>query len=303
MSEQQPYCLATVTSENYFQWTMTMLYSFVTSNPWFRGDIVVICKDLPAEMLRGLNLFNQVRIIAPAPVIEKKLDEISESIPKFKSIASRFYSLEIFRLGKYHKLLFLDSDMIVTGSVEELFRLPGSFYASAELCWYKGKGRSGSNFLSGFREENLNGFIEKPVNTGFMLVDGSVLGSLHYDALVNRIQPGLWENNTLIYTDELIINLYFKGKITLLDTRYNYRARAARIVKEKENVAFEDAKIIHYYSKFKPWNFSEVLATSARNINWLKAYETWYNWYFRFLKFYHLQQKISGFKQESDNVR
>jgi len=292
MSNSSKYCLATVTTENYFQWTMTMLYSFQKNNPWFTGDFVLIGKDLPREMVSDFNLFGNVRIVEPSQVLLNQIDMLAIEVPKFKEISARFYSLEIFRLENYQKVLFLDSDMIVVKSIEEIFRLPNLFYASAQLCFYKGKGRNTSTFVAEFRSDANVDILEKTVNTGFLLLDEELINQNHYQGLIDLISAELWSRNNLTYTDELIINQYFNGKISLLDARYNYRARAARIIREKEYLAFEDAKIIHFYSKFKPWNFAEVLASSSRNMNWIKAYSLWYHWYVEFLKFYHFQKKI-----------
>jgi lipopolysaccharide biosynthesis glycosyltransferase len=297
MKNEERYCLATVTTENYFQWTMTMLHSFVSSNPWFAGDIVVICDDLPAEMAKDFHLFNRVRLVEPSSDLSQRLVSFGDAMPAFRDKTARFYSLEIFRLAGYDRLLFLDSDMIVVRSVEELFTLPGSFYASAELCWYKGKGRNAANFSAEFQsKDNQANFLEKPVNTGFMLLDGSMLNDKNYAGLLDLVDPEMWQNNKLTYTDELIINQYFNNTIQLLDTRYNYRARAATMIREKENISIDDAKIIHYYSRFKPWNFADVLASSCNNMSWVKAFEMWYAEYISFLKFFHLQKKMKMLK-------
>ncbi len=293
MNNQSKYCLATVTSENYFQWTMTMIYSFVKNNSWFEGDIVLICKDLPADMINDLNLFKSVKFIEPSGELLKQIDLLAAEVPKFKNLGARFFSLEIFRLGDYQKVLFLDSDMVVVKSIEEIFNLPELFYASAQLCFYKGKGRNGTTFNAESHDNKLTDFLENPINTGFMLLDAKILSQNNYRGLIEMIKPELWNRNNLTYTDELIINQYFNNEISLLDTSYNYRARAARMIKEKENLTIEDAKIIHYYANFKPWNFSEVLASSAKNLNWIKAYDLWYHWYIEFLKFYHFQKKIA----------
>lgn len=303
MNKDQKYCLATVTTESYFQWTMTMLHSFVSSNPWFSGDIAVICHDLPPEMKDDIKLAGNVKLVEPTADLISRLFKFSNALPAFKDKTARFYSLEIFRLAGYDKILFLDSDMIVVKSVEELFTLPGSFYASAELCWYKGKGREGVNFNVGFQTtENQGDFLKNPFNTGFMLLDNSIIKENHYPELLKLIDPEKWENEQLSYTDERIINQYFRNSVLLLDTRYNYRARAARMIREKENVSIDDAIIIHYYSRFKPWNFNEVFDSSQNNLNWLRAYQMWYERYISFLKFYHLQKKLTALKKTDKSL-
>ena len=301
MNHDKRYCLATVTTESYFQWTMTMLHSFISSNPWFTGDIVVICNNLPKEKADGLKMFGNVKLIEPSSGLREKLVNFVKAMPAFANKIARFYSLEIFRFSGYEKVLFLDSDMIVVKSVEELFVLPDLFYATAELCWYKSKGRNASNFLSEFQTpENSDGFLSQPVNTGFMLLDGKMSDNNHFQGLLDIIAPELWQNNSPVYTDEMVINHYFKNTISLLDTRYNYRARAARMIRDKEKICLDDAKIIHFYSRYKPWNFSDVLESSSKNPNWIKAYQLWYQWYISFLTFYHLQKKLSMLKQEGN---
>jgi lipopolysaccharide biosynthesis glycosyltransferase len=303
VSAGNKYCIATVSTENYFQWTMTMLFSFIQNNPWFTGDIIIICKDLPKKIARELKFFNNVILVEPSAGFFSKLDFFTGVLSQFSNMAPRFYSLEIFRLCEYEKILFLDSDMIVVQSVEELFDLPGAFYACPQLCWYKGKGRNEANFVSEYKnEENSDGFVDNPINTGLMLIDRNLLNSNHYDGLLELINPHVWNPN-LTFTDEYIINKYFRKEISLLDTRYNYRARVSKTIREKQNIAFEEAKIIHYYANFKPWNFSEVLTTSYENLTWLKAYERWYQWYVEFLKFYCMQKKMADVKKKLSGKR
>jgi lipopolysaccharide biosynthesis glycosyltransferase len=274
---------------------MTMLYSFVTGNPWFEGDIVVICSKLPEPMVRDLHIFRRIRLLEPSSQLLERLRTFIEIRPEFSDKVARFFSLEIFRLSDYEQVLFLDSDMVVQKSVQELFELPGVFYACPELCWYKGKGRNAGSFLAEYQSaENGELFLKQPVNTGFMLLRRDLLNQNTHEALLGTISSAEWIDSGLSYTDELIINRYFNQTIELLPSRYNYRARAARLIREKEEFTIDDASIIHYYSHFKPWNFLSALNTSGKNATWIRAYEIWYDWYFRFLQFYHLHTMTSG---------
>lgn len=303
MNTQPSYCVASVTSKDYFQWTMTMLFSFVENNSWYKGDFIIICKDLPDEMKEDLKMFGKVFFLEPSDGMMSRMETLALQLPAYKRIVNRFLSLETFRIKGYERVLYLDSDLLVVKSVKALFEHTGALCASAELCYYKGKGRESDTFLSKFPDETGSAdFIENPVNTGVMILNQTICVDEIYQELLMKIEPDFWKNSKLTYTDELVINQYFKGKITLLDSRYNYRARAARIVKEKEEVTLDDAVIIHYYAHFKPWNFESMLASSERNLIWLKAYEIWYHWYDKFLRFYHLKKKInelSGSKREN----
>lgn len=290
ISKQSKLCLATVTSDGYIQWTMTMLFSFLETNSWFDGDIVVIADKLADESIQRLGIFPQIRIEQPKNSLLQKLDDLCSGVPIFRSRIPGFFSLEIFRFTKYEKVLFLDSDMIVVQNIEELFGLPGHFYGCAE--WFSGKVRKLSDYKSVFSDENDKDIIENAINTGFMLISGETFSDEVYTGLTEMVNSKSFENSTTLNTDQLIVNKFFRNQITLLDTRYNYRPKNSKGILARENIKLEDAKIIHFLLKSKPWNLDKVMTTSEQNIDLLKSYELWYQWYFKLLKFYHLQQKI-----------
>lgn len=290
MNQQSKYCLATVTSEGYIQWTMTMLFSFLETNSWFSGDIVVIADKLTDESIQRLAIFPKIKIERPQDSMLQKLDDLCSVLPIFRSRIPGFFSLEIFRFTKYEKVLFLDSDMIVVQDIEELFDLPGHFYGCAE--WFSGKVRKLSDYKSVFSDESNGDIIENAINTGFMLISGETIGDTVYQGLAEMLSTKNFEDSTTLNTDQLIINKYFRNRIALLDTRYNYRPKNSRGILARENIKLEDAKIIHFLLKSKPWNLQNVMPTSEQNIDLLKSYELWYQWYFRLLKFNHLQHKI-----------
>lgn len=290
MNPGDKYALATVTTENYVQWTMVMIYSFLKSNPWFTGDFVIISDNLSEKSLSGLSLFPRIVIEKPSETLSKKLAELCAELPDFSKRISRFYSMEVFRLKHYDKILFLDSDMIVVKNVIELFGLPGDIYASHE--WFSGKGRRMSDFEIAQSTVDNEDYIENPVNSGFMMINKGLLLKGIYENIVNSIQAKHWENTKTQLTDQLIINKFFNNKITIIDARYNYRPKNAEGILKKEKIQMEDAKIIHFMLKAKPWNLNEVFKTADQKLDLLKGYEIWYKWFFDFLTWFHLQQKV-----------
>lgn len=252
----------------------------------------MIADKLTDESIRRLGIFPKIRIEQPENSLLQKLDDLCSVLPIFRSRIPGFFSVEIFRFTKYEKVLFLDSDMIVVQDIEELFDLPAHFYGCAE--WFSGKVRNLTDYKSVFSNENVEGVIENAINTGFMLISGEAIGDKVYQGLTEMVSPKNFENSVTLNTDQLIINKYFRNQITPLDTRYNYRPKNSKGILSKENIKLEDAKIIHFLLKTKPWNLDKVMPTSEQNIDLLKSYELWYHWYFRLLKFNHLQQKIAG---------
>ena len=291
MKDVGKFALATVTSENYVQWSMVMIYSFLKSNPWFKGDIVVISNDLSEKSLSVLSIFPSIIIEKPSEMLNQKLGQLCAELPGFCRLINNFLSVEVFRLNQYDKVLFLDSDMVVIKNVQELFHLPGNLYASLE--WFSGKGRRLSDFKISQQTGSGDNFIEKPVNTGMMVISGGLLQHHLYQRIIGFIQPEHWKNNTSLLTDQLIINKFFNGKFNIIDASYNFRPKNAEGIYKKEKIRLEDAKILHFMLKAKPWNLTEVFKTAGHKLDMLKGFEIWYNWYFDFLTWLHLQQKVN----------
>ena len=88
-------------------------------------------------------------------------------------------------------------------------------------------------------------------------------------------------------------------------TQFKHKAPLTR--KQKDSYIpdsekfLEDAKIIHYFRQFKPWNFLEVFELSQYNMLHIKAFQQWYNGYVGMLKYTHLQNAIHLF-QENDKT-
>jgi len=297
MKVEGKFALATVTTENYVQWSMVMIHSFLKSNPWFTGDIVIISNDLSEKSLYDLNIFPGIIIEKPSEILNQQLEQLCAEMPNFSKLINRFLSIEVFRLKQYDKVLFLDSDMLVVKDVAELFRLPDSIYASLE--WFSGKGRRMSDFEIANSADDHGEFIKQPINSGFLMLSKGLFVEGLYEDLVNFIQPDHWKNTTIRLTDQLIINKFFNNKITIIDARYNYRPKNAEGIYRKEKIRLEDAKIVHFLLKAKPWNLNEVFKTASQKLEMLKAFELWYEWYFDFLTWFHLQQKIKYFTSNS----
>lgn len=296
--DTKPLCLATVTTSGYLQWTMVMVHSFLKENPWFDGDIVLITNEMSSEERSRFSIFPNVSFRKPTDRQTAAIDKLIEKKPGFTNLVPMFWSLEMFNLTGYRKVLFLDSDTLVVNSLRDVFEKPDGLYACAESCWYHGKGRRVDTYeaTEGLNDPEL--FIEKPVNSGFLLVDGQFLTPENYKGMVDMITPGLWENKGTLHADQLILNLFFQGRFTLLDARYNFRPVNASVMMDKEGIGLEDAYVIHYFRQYKPWNFNEVLQLSKDDMVHLKAFRMWYSAYIELLKFNHLKQKINQLKSD-----
>jgi len=296
MNQKNTFALATVTTENYVQWSMVMIHSFLKSNTWFTGDIIVFCKDLSIESVFRFSSFDRVRLIRPTDFLLQKLDILKSKVPHFRNIIAQFYSLETFNLAGYEKILFLDSDVLVVKSLQELYSGETLLAACPESCWYFGKGRNATNYEAIPFTNASDDFIDTPVNSGFLFINEKLINSKNYQGLVNLVNPELWSNKNTFHADQLIFNLWFRNQFTILDARYNFRPKDTVKIAAKEQITIHDASIIHFIRQYKPWNFNEMILASENDMNLVSAYELWYQWYFDFLKHHHLRNKLSLLK-------
>lgn len=292
--------LVTVSTANYFQWTMTMLVSFLQTNRWFNGEIRVISQDLDDQIFPGPALLPRLKVVRPSLELVGRLQAVASEVPSLSGKLSRFHALELFRMNEFEKIFFLDSDMVVVGSLESLCNLPEGFYACSE--WFSGKARRFSDFASIEAGNASEDDIKTPVNTGFMLISDAFLTKETYSQLLDFITPIHWKNSDTSLTDQLIINKCFHSDIKVISSRYNYRPKIAGGILRAENLRLEEAVVIHYLLKAKPWNFQEVWRTSSTSMEMLKACEIWYNSYFDLLARIHLDQNINLMKNYANKL-
>tara|TARA_B100001094_G_scaffold322812_1_gene372706 strand:+ start:7494 stop:8192 length:699 start_codon:yes stop_codon:yes gene_type:complete len=131
-----------------------------------------------------------------------------------------FTKLNIWKLCKYEKILYIDADTITLQNVDHLFDTNARFSAVM----------GGSKILKYYGIEG-----------GVLLIEPSL------DTYKNLIDAMNDDTDNLIMSDQSLINDYFskRGEITVLDKRYN--------VLQKKNKHTKDAFIYHW-NGVKPWN-------------------------------------------------
>ena len=268
-----------------------MINSFLRNNKWFDGDVIILCENLPDDLKDYFTVFKNVKFISPTVHLKQKLDVLCKAIPGFYKIIAQFYSLEIFHLSGYKKILFLDSDMIAIKDLSGIFERAENFITCRENCYYRDAVRNIFSY-DAVKESTKNpDVLTDTFNSGFMLIDSNIISDENYQNLLEMITPELWTNKNTFHADQLVLNLYFRNKYILEDSRYNYRPKIAPYILQKENVDLNDAIIIHFMRQFKPWNFAEVLKTGGKDHFFLGSYEKWYKEFIHFLRYLHLAKK------------
>jgi lipopolysaccharide biosynthesis glycosyltransferase len=156
------------------------------------------------------------------------------------------------RTGTINRVLYLDPDLIVNGSLKELYDLPMEEY------YFAAASHTGPIIrkVNGLR---LDMDDDSPyINSGVMLMNLKLLREEQdYDEVFRFIEK---RKNFLILPDQDIISSLYGSRIYALDTyRYNMTERLYRLHSHFEKRLTLDwirkhSVIIHYCGRNKPWN-------------------------------------------------
>ncbi|MCC4396534.1 SP_1767 family glycosyltransferase [Limosilactobacillus reuteri] len=229
--------------------------------------IYVINPDIPHEWFVNLNRYlHQINsCVIDAKVDPDRLKNMHSSFAHINSsIFGRFLIPEVVQEDK---VLYLDSDLIVTSNLNDLFKTD-----------FEGK------FLLAVRDYKQITLF----NAGVMLINNRKWKENQVtDSLIK-----MSENHKLLNNDQTVINEFFQGQIGELKLTYNYQ-----IGFEKEafwsnlNQTLEyldevtNPKIIHYVTADKPFN---VVSTSNLRDEW---------WHYRNLEWSEIISKYGNFNQ------
>lgn len=281
------YCLATVTSETFATGTEVLLYSFLKSNPWFDGDIVIIIDTLSASARERLSDLYPVSFKTRGGLVEQKITLLRQQVKGLKSDTHlRLLSLEVFLLSGYTKVVFLDSDGLCTGDLRTMFEHPSQFAVANDGFGYEdlidpmliklGKKPIGTEARYG------QPLLKNTFNSGSMAIAGELLSEQTYSAVTELLDDlQIWNDfGVKGFTDQMLLNIHFNQQTTRLDGRYNFMPFMESYIKYVDGVSLVDAKFVHFAGTMKPWfkfDWQQVLTLAPHYIKylqlWLDAYE------------------------------
>lgn len=237
--------------ENYIPYLNVMLASLLYSNPDCYFDVYLLhasVREAATEETRKL-LSDSGRLIAvqvknmglgDAPTTSRYPQEIY-----YRIFAARYLPQTLDRI------LYLDPDIIVNGSIKSLYQLPMDDYYFAAASHI-------GEFMRMFNGIRLDMDEESPyINSGVMLMNLELLRrEQNYEDVFRFIEK---RKGLLILPDQDIISSLYGSKIRTLDTfRYNMTERLY-----KQHAPFEKdlnmewirkhSIIIHYCGRNKPW--------------------------------------------------
>jgi lipopolysaccharide biosynthesis glycosyltransferase len=301
------YCLTTVTDDAFITGTLVMIHSFLQHNRWFSaaGGEIVIIHDCLSDCNRDLfKCFKNIRFLQVKEELKERLYTLDQAIPRLKldSKVSRFYSLEALRLRDYHRLFFIDSDILIMGDLSDLLNKDTVDEDNCILCCgdyyhYLGVSRDKKNFLpltEGLGNRNKDQVLHSSFNSGFMVIGNHWLNEDHYRGLLDLLSPKIWQHIKAPQTDQVVLNLYFQEHCKILDCRYNFLVPFATSIREWNNIQLTDIKVLHFNGNPKPWdsgNLFKALTSTAALLPFIKL---WHQAYLDFLPQFHLQYRFRG---------
>ncbi|MBK7820160.1 MAG: glycosyltransferase [Tessaracoccus sp.] len=267
-----------ISNETYVLPTAVAIYSVIESRkPDTEYVIYIIGSDISdssSSLLEGLSRPNaSVRVLRrSAEMIQGLHQDSADSIAAATSDALlKFYIPEI--LEHEDVVLYLDGDILVRDDLAELFAVDlGDNYIAAV-------GDSGAIY---YRHKFVQA-VERYFNSGVMVLN---LDAWRRDNLTQRLvdRKRALVDSSLV--DQNVLNLELDGRVTLLPPKFNAlmvnlmrASKARKIAIEDFNAGFgvdyasfedffEDAAIIHYSSRDKPWKFSDTPGAD----DWYRTY-------------------------------
>lgn len=244
--------------ENYIPYLNVMLASLLHSNRDCKFDVYLLHSSIPdSAMNETRELLGESELI-PVKAKDIGLDNAPTSSRYPQEIYYRIFAAK-YLPDTLDRILYLDPDIIVNGSLKSLYSLPIDEY------YFAAASHTG-DFMRKVNEIRLDMDIDAPyINSGVMLMNLKRLrAEQSYEDVFNFIEK---RKSFLILPDQDIISSLYGSKILALDTyRYNMTERLYMA-----HAPFErglDLKwirrntvIIHYCGRNKPWknNYRGVL--------------------------------------------
>ena len=217
----------------------TLIKSILKNNSNFK--IYLINRDFPSEWFQYINSFLEKK---GSEIIDSKV-EINSNIEKYKTYnhisSATFFRYFIPDLIGDDKVLYLDSDIVVTGDLSAIFDIDlGDYYVAAAIDPIVKAFRGEEKFNAGVMVINNKRWREE--NMTKKLLDLS-------DKYIDNVQD----------SDQGILNMAFEGNVKWMDGDiFNFQAGygfALAVEGMKNDLISPEVTplIIHYTTENKPW--------------------------------------------------
>lgn len=244
---------------NYIPYLNVMLESLIHSNPDCYFDVYLLHSSInERDTINTSNLLGTSGKLIMVKSCDIGLKDAPTTSRYPQEIYYRIFAAK-YLPNTLDRILYLDPDIIVNGSVKELYNLPMDEY------YFAAASHTGT-LMTTINSIRLDMDDNSPyINSGVMLMNLNLLRKeQNFDDVFRFIEK---RKNFLILPDQDIISSLYGSKIYALDTfRYNMTERLYKLHAPFEKDLDLDwvrkhSVIIHYCGRNKPWkdNYSGQL--------------------------------------------
>jgi len=283
--------IVTITSPNYIVGTKVLFQSFLNHNPSCDCDLLVVHDGLSKNYQKELKTLFPVKFIQVSNELKQAVKQIAINLPHYKNRTARFWSIESFNMASYESVLFLDSDILIRGSLDQLFSTSASFSACPDRSFQNSLGRDRTTFLRVESDNSLGrNVFDRVFNSGVFLINNTKIKSNTYHALIASLQVDVLEPVTTGHTDQFLLNKHFCNDVNWLVPQYNW------LLKETvPSKASNEALIWHYLRHPKPWILRPIFNQRIRLKSGSSFIKEWHYTYREVL----IQELLKQFKSKT----
>ena len=245
MKKQKRNLLETLANKNYVN-QAKQLFSSVYFNAGWKGDYMLLSHEIPEK---DLGWFRKKGIL-----VKKCKPFIKNNIGNYPALVLDKFYLFTSEFKKWKNIVYLDADLIVRGSLDELVKVK-DFSAVKDIHESPISINFKENEKKELKELKKRHNIEKTgFNSGVFAFNSNTINR----KLQNNVKKIIKKYCNIANGDQPLFNLVFYDKVNFLPPIFNvyipnYSSVYLKIVKRKEPA------IIHLCSSDKPWNQSSPL--------------------------------------------
>lgn len=241
MENNKKNLIVTLASDNYLD-KAKQLFASVYFNAGWQGDYLLLAHEVKSEKLNWF-IEKGIRILKT-----KALDNNTGPGNYPPVVLSKFYLFKEY-FKKWDKIIFIDADVIVKASLDNL--LNATSFSAPEVEHFKLKGEFTSDKII-IKELGLNrdyNLYSPALCSGVFAFDSNLIQADSFSILVSLYKK---YKASCQYGEESIFNLYFYKKWNKLPVLYNYNPEHIRnFYGVKKNIP---SFLIHFGWSTKPWN-------------------------------------------------
>lgn len=254
--------LALVVTADFVPGARVSISSFLRTNPWFDGDIVII---EPAEpCLAALyDLWPSMLSAAPSAAF---LDALAYANPN----ALAFYVKgEALSLTGYTHVIVADADLLFQGTIAPALAMARPLAAAPDRGQLLGQKRKSRDYT--LVEVPGEPTLAYTFCAGFLIFDGTVLGPEPYQAYLNAMRTIAPQRDNDGFDDQALLNVLYAGSVTPLGNDYNFMVS----IIDQMATSLDNARVVHFNAIGKPWKPINAAPYALSNAKAGRAYKLW----------------------------